>query len=360
VILEFSDFDTVLGGWAGQAIPKHVVELNYQTTRTTTVTTENINNHCLHSMADAERYYQICAQPLERLWLTLQGGLGTTTAAISSSTAFHQQQRQQQQQQQQELAQSRVIVVHPDFILNRFWKLAVCRILQDVCGVTRIVFQPVLSVIPQALQFCYCPSSSSSNSANAMMIIHVSAAQIQCMVHSNGYGLDYTYQSISSTTTATTSITQTIPSTTVEEFIQVQRNMVLQENNNSFPPLFIALCKSLEATPMELRKEVISNLIFTGHIVVPQFGYMVSKRLYEFLTDHDEVESTIEEEKKTSGIETSEMVYTNVPVNRKLLRPLAKYVGMLDLEQVAPQNLSFLGASAWAEHSNHIEWTHLS
>jgi hypothetical protein len=350
VILEFSDFDTVSGGWAGQAVPKHVVELR----KKRTMPGNKDYYYHLHSMEDAERYYQLCAQPLERLWLTLHGGLGgaTSTASASSSTAF-----QQQKQQQQELAQPRVVIIHPDFILNRFWKLAVCRILQDICGVTRIAFQPVLSVIPQALQYCWTSSSNSSTtttSTAAMMIIHVSAAQVQCMVHANGYALDYTYQSI-----GTVLSTEQVPPSTVEDLYDAQRNMVLPDHSSL--SLLIALCRSLEATPMELRKEVISNLIFTGHVVLPRFGQLVSKRLYEFLAQEAQEEGTGDEEKKSSGsmeLATSPVVtYTHIPVHRKLLHPLAKHVGMLDLKNVAPQQLSFLGASVWAEHSKHIEWT---
>lgn len=293
ILLQFSAHHTVTAGHVGSLGPKHTVEIPIVTLSAT-------------SSAAAEEYYQLYAAPIERL-VHLVGGSG----------------------------RSRVVVLHcQGLYANRHWKMGISRLLQDVLNFSAVSFQSALQMVPFAITTPSTPAVSLS--------VLVSAVDAQCMIYANGYTLDYTYQSCSYKTDEEAS-----NPTTVGELRALQEGL-LSGNSSS---LVKALSHSLIKCPVQLRKQAIHNLLVAGTVLVDNFGVKVAKKLYDFLT----VDEAIPGDDLPSQDEETEVklplfvVYTEVPINRKMLRPLVDDIAVIDFGGRS-EILPWLGASIWAHY----------
>ena len=126
-----------------------------------------------------------------------------------------------------------------------------------------------------------------------------------------------------------------------------------ETNPNS---LIMTLLKCLSTCPTDLRKDVISNLVFAGDamVLVPDLARQVRNRLIAILN-----RTAVSFDKES----TSDM--TVVPIDCKPLEPLVLSVAVTTTAPVRPDLVSWVGASVWATvwHRRHddddggVRWT---
>lgn len=109
-----------------------------------------------------------------------------------------------------------------------------------------------------------------------------------------------------------------------------------EANPNS---LMMALLKCLTACPTDLKRDVVSNLVFVGDtmVLVPDLARRVRDRLIAVLN-----KSAVSFEEEP----VSEL--TVVPPECSALAPLASYVAVTSTAPLRPDLVSWVGGSVWA------------
>lgn len=128
-----------------------------------------------------------------------------------------------------------------------------------------------------------------------------------------------------------------------------------ETNPNS---LMMALLKCLETCPTDLKREVVSNLVFCGDgmVLVPDLARRVRNRLVGILN-------------KTAESFSQEPVsdFTVVPPECSHLEPLSSSVAVTSTAPLRPDLVSWMGASVWAtlwlrhhdsENDLNVQWTY--
>lgn len=360
-------------GHVGQSRFKHIVEvlprkmttscnLVVPKTNATNLDTKNpdeMQNCVTVDATTAETYYRIYADTIEHVFHLLG----------------------------QDSKERRVIILH-DFGLyvQRTWKTAITRILQDIIGTQAVSFHPALSMIP----FAFSPTPKN----NAMLIIFVTLNEAHCIVFADNMVLEYTYQTCGYPKAALDTIREKMSSSeynvlSVADLRQMQSTWItsnIHENlQNPTTSLIIAILKTLEACPRQLRLAAIHNLVFAGSIIDSSFGLQVAKRLEEMLKLYPE--NNVEKTKQESTPPTREKgdgdaiapdsassdtsknnTWTYRPFNFKALSPLVDHIAVVQFfqHQIRPDLLSWLGASVWAKHwheqdpdSTQLKWQSL-
>lgn len=298
IILQFSAHHTVAAGHVGSVAPKHLAELPVPLLPAT-------------SSGAAEEYYQLYAFPIERL-VRLLGGSGGTNAS------------------------QRVVVLHCQGLFpNRHWKRGMSRILQDLLNVSMVSFQSALHMVPFAL----CTPSTPA----VLLSVFVSASEAQCMVYASGHTLEYTFQCCGFYGEHEAKPTST------GDLRMLQQGWLSTESC-----LVRAIFHSLELCPVQLRKQAIHNLVFAGTLLVDDFGAKIALKLHEFLTydyprDAPSKPEGDNEAVKTTDIASSPIVFTEIPLNRKLMRPLAEHIALVGIRG-RYELLPWMGASIWANY----------
>lgn len=340
IIVYFSSHQTIMVGYDNVPQPRHIAELP-SPTNTIAVTMPR-------SLKDAEIIFQYYSSSIERL-IHLLGGANpnavtTVTSGATTST------------------KNRYIILHDYGIyVNRYWKLAIMRIMYDVCNATYISFLSTIHMIPFSIVSPLPVShahdgtqsqSSPSTSTSVVMSIFITRNDAQCMIYANGHQLDYTYQCCeynSADDTLTQDITINVvkdkcaDNTTlmVDDLRQRQQQWLLSTTS----PLIYAIASCIEKCPVSIRKEAVQNLYFSGTILVHEFQDKVALLLYHYLTrdnytnDIDESISTTTpppphvtdvEVTRTSPNTTMMIQFTQIPINLALLRPLAPFIAIIE------------------------------
>jgi actin-related protein len=120
--------------------------------------------------------------------------------------------------------------------------------------------------------------------------------------------------------------------------------------------IMMALMKCLDACPRDVRKDVVSNLVFCGEtlVLVPDLGRRLSQRLIALLN-----------KSATSFDEEPVSELTVVPTEWSHLSPLSSCVAVTSTAPLRPDLVSWVGASLWAtvwhrhddESDAHAKWT---
>jgi actin-related protein len=129
----------------------------------------------------------------------------------------------------------------------------------------------------------------------------------------------------------------------------------LDENNAE--SIIIAVVKCLEASSMEVRRDVISNLVFCGDamVLVPDLSRRVVERLRNIL------------DQKAEPLEGPTSDLTLVQPSFKNLAPLASAIRTVSTSPHRPDTVSWIGASLWSttrhrhdDEDAHVDWTFAS
>ena len=347
IIIYFSSHHTVMVGYDNVPQPRHMAELPFPSNRTVMTMPR--------SLKDSEIIFQYFSSTIERLIHLLGGGSpnaasttagGSTTGSSSNNTTSR-------------LYKNRYIVLHEyGLFMNRYWKLAIMRILYDVCHATYISFLSTIHMIPFSI---VSPStvallhddgkgskSASSVSTSVILSVHITRNDAQCMIYANGYELEYTYQSCEYCTDDEANIDKNHDETVMVDDVRKRQEQWLC---SSASPLIYAIALCIEKCPVASRKAAIQNIYFSGTLLVHGFQEKVVLLLYEFLTrdiqsnlfpqgsdidnSDEEITRTVDDDEvtRTSPNTTMTIQFTQIPINRTLLRPLAPYIAMIENNQ---------------------------
>jgi hypothetical protein len=233
--------------------------------------------------------------------------------------------------QQESSKDRKVIVLTPDAVLvsrdvRRTWTEALVRILLEAVGVPAVCVQPTLAVLPYAFPML-----------STLLVVHVTSTEAACFVHSNDRSLPYTLQSL--------------PLDGDDGNSKEGR-----PDEASWPTegLLTALLKTLEATPLDVRRAAVHNLVFTGEATLkrPDGPLRVAQALQKTLQ-----QGQLPEHEGSPAAGPYPQVLGRVPVSLPALQPLASAVGLIDTTRSSPSMgsyradlLSWLGATLWASH----------
>jgi len=314
VILSFSAHDTVELGYADAARPQHTVAL------------PPLPFTSPRNARDAQILFQRYAAPLSQAWSRLG-----VVAKGSSDTAPR-----------------RVVVLHPQGLyVNRYWKVAVCRILSNVLLLAAsnpqaavVSFVSTVQMVPWAVL-----SPQKQNDAVTLTVC-LSACEVQCMVHACGHSLEYTYQSCaySSSPAAGKQPNNTSRPQTVGDLRKRQEQLLLGAPS----PIVTAVGQTLVQCPVPLRRAAAHNLVVAGTVVVPDFGRRLARQLHSFFLRDDDNDDEAKQDSKSSSDIDAGVVWTEVPLPKQRLRPLAEHICLVETTAVAPDALPWLGTSLWA------------
>jgi len=326
VLLYFSAHDTAEIGYAdannnSNSRPKHVVPLPPL-------------QSLPQSASDAHALFLQYAQPLADLMGRLLG----------------KNDHKQQQQKQQYNSGRRVVVLHAQGLyLNRWWRLAVARILHNVIGLPlqrpMVAFVSTLQVVPM-LVLPGLNGSNTNTTCCCCLTVCLTATEVQCMVYAMGHSLDYTYQSCGYSLWDDDPVNNSRPPRTVQELQSRQRQLLSSNNDNLL--LIRALCQSLLECPVALRRAAIHNIVVAGTVVAapPDWGTQLARHLYHYLDNEQEAEDESKQDSK-SEVPSNAVVWTGVPVNKTALRPLREHIAVIDFAGTAPSALPWVAASLW-------------
>lgn len=401
VLLQFSAHHTVAAGFVGAVNPKHIVELPAVANpmQSSSCTTRSNGNSTAPSTRNlAEEYFHQYAAPLERVVHLLGAGGSSNSSGLTNTSSNNVR---------------RVVVVHSHGLhLERFWKLAISRILCDVLNFSSCSFQSALQMLPFALTTAPAMSPTSSSleqsAPQVLLTVFVSANEAQCMVYAAGHLLEYTFQSCGYDDHETTpmglhqlqqqkqneqSIHDTVSPTLrrsqkIGELRKLQMAWLspiegdekITRNHHVHNLALIRLvCTSLLSCPLALRKRAIQNILVAGTVLVDDFAIQLAKKLFSFLTLNDDdvrKSSAPSSEQRTSEsgiiadddadndddtaltaatasslnistVHASEnAIYTEIPLTRKMLRPLAEHVAVVAYGSRS-ELMPWLGASIW-------------
>lgn len=246
----------------------------------------------------------------------------------------------------------RVIIIHPGLYVQRYWKIAMTRILQEIIGTPAVSFQSSISMIP----FAFPPTSNN----NTLLLIHITLQEAQCMIFADKLVLEYTYQACGYPESVRKD-RDGIKSTPSLLDVTKMQDAWINDETDETNSLICLILKTLEACPRQLRLYAIHSMVFSGNIVDPYFSLMIAKKLEATLKSDDSNTSTTTsaDESKPMDANNQEEIRENnksrwsyVPFNQKLLMPLADHISVVQFtpQHIRPDLLPWIGASAWANH----------
>jgi hypothetical protein len=232
--------------------------------------------------------------------------------------------------QQESSKDRKVIVLTPDAVLEprdvrRTWTEALVRILLEAVGVPAVCVQPTLAVLPYAFPML-----------STLLVVHVTSTEAACFVHSHDRSLPYTLQSFP-----------------LDDDGDQPKDGRPDEAAWPTEALLTALLKTLETTPLDVRRAAAHNLVFTGEALLsrPDGPLCVAQALQKALQQGQMPENGASPEAWPYP-----QVLGRVPVSLPALQPLASAVGLIDTTRSTSMGsyradlLSWLGATLWASH----------
>ncbi|KAL3936503.1 MAG: hypothetical protein SGBAC_008189 [Bacillariaceae sp.] len=177
------------------------------------------------------------------------------------------------------------------------------------------------------------------------LIVHVSKEETVCVCHSDGHVLPYTYQSVPVgyqhlVETKAEQGEETKDHKLQLEWTPYMDDLFLNENNPN--SAVVAVLKTMEDCPRDVRHNCVSNIVFAGEgvLLFPDLSRRVIQR----------VKSILEGDPVPLNLVTAESqeVMTHTPVDTKNLTALAPKLQLVSTHPNRPDWISWMGASLWA------------
>ena len=261
----------------------------------------------------------------------------------------------------------RVVLIGPPY-MERTWEVVVLRGLWNL-GVPAVVLVNSLETVPIAMGW------------SRGMVVQVGMTETWCMAHADGHALKNTLQgryyvgvashALSCAEGIKTFIVLTLlcyfrpvvqsgynSAAKVDGTVHTSWTTDMDKhwlNERNPESILMAVVKCLEASSIEVRRDLISNIVFCGDaiVLVPDIGRRVIERLRSILQHQTE----ILEEEPTSDL-------TIVPGSFTSLAPLAIAAQAISTLPHQPDTISWIGASLWAtirhhhdDEDAHVSWT---
>jgi hypothetical protein len=222
----------------------------------------------------------------------------------------------------------RVICVHSEYP-QKSWEAALKQIFWNR-GVPALTFVSSMEMVPVAQGW------------KRGLVVKVSREEAVCVAHVDGHMLSYTYQSVPCGYKSVVEDDSIIHTNWNDKMDHLWLD---EQNPNS---LVVALLKCLEACPRDVRRYVISNIVFSGDalVLVPDVGRRVTKRLKSIMEGNSIRLEDSSEQPREEGDDPA--LLTVVPIRMSSLKSLAD---QLSVNTCAPHRadlISWVGASLWA------------
>jgi len=186
------------------------------------------------------------------------------------------------------------------------------------------------------------------------LAVNVTREEAYCVCLSDGYFLPYTYQMVPSGGYKSWLRRQT--KNGVTQYVLPQQPTDSAEGTNdddaSVSSLVVAVLACLQKCPLDLRLDVVSNVVFCGDgvAVLPNLPRRVMKRVRDILksenTDADETRNDKEANVALSML--TDTNYGSVPLDVTSLKPLASSVALTSCAPYRADWICWVGASLWA------------
>jgi hypothetical protein len=169
------------------------------------------------------------------------------------------------------------------------------------------------------------------------LIVHVSRNETVSVCHADGHVLPFTYQNVPVGYDKLFSEDKDKVSTA---FTPEMEQLLLNENNPN--SAVVAVLKTLEECPRDIRPFCASNIVFCGEGVAlfPDIARRVVQRVKAILEGNQTPLDLVTND--------DDALMTTVPVNTKALLPLASKINLNSTQPYRPDWISWVGASLWA------------
>jgi hypothetical protein len=206
----------------------------------------------------------------------------------------------------------------------------------------------------------------------ASLIVHMTRRAAVCVAFAHGHLLSFTYQTVpilwnntQEALDAETTIADDTETPITHWNVKGWQDAVLptsyQESilcHTTHPfSLVVAIQECLKAAPRDIRRDLVSHLLFTGEMIVlfPQLGSHVARALQDSLRGStksvsDKPDTTADETLVTESLVHPGFSLCTSANNTQILAPLADHVRVLDTGIYRPDQLAWLGASLWTSY----------
>eukprot|EP00429_Kryptoperidinium_foliaceum_P024680 CAMPEP_0176135414 /NCGR_PEP_ID=MMETSP0120_2-20121206/68695_1 /TAXON_ID=160619 /ORGANISM="Kryptoperidinium foliaceum, Strain CCMP 1326" /LENGTH=359 /DNA_ID=CAMNT_0017471123 /DNA_START=134 /DNA_END=1213 /DNA_ORIENTATION=+ len=192
------------------------------------------------------------------------------------------------------------------------------------------------------------------------LIVQIQADEATCVCHCDGHMLPWSFQSV--VECGYTKLLNDPQKLQTEWTAHMDYHLLDHVHNPN--SLVVAILKSLEACPRDLRMQVIHHLQFCGEgmLIFPDLGRRVAQRLEQILEGQEVEASPLEESSSEEKKSTDQPMQMALPVNLQTLRPLASQLRLISCQPHRPDFLAYtsacLYASTWNryEEAGRIEW----
>eukprot|EP00531_Pseudo-nitzschia_arenysensis_P000779 CAMPEP_0116153502 /NCGR_PEP_ID=MMETSP0329-20121206/21281_1 /TAXON_ID=697910 /ORGANISM="Pseudo-nitzschia arenysensis, Strain B593" /LENGTH=961 /DNA_ID=CAMNT_0003650419 /DNA_START=55 /DNA_END=2937 /DNA_ORIENTATION=- len=205
------------------------------------------------------------------------------------------------------------------------------------------------------------------------LAVNITREEAYCVCLADGYTLPFTYQMVPSggykhwlrLSQTTNGVTEyVLPSTSTSTSTSSTTSSTTDDNDDpSISALVVAILACLQKCPVDLRMNVVSNVVFCGDgvLLLPDLPRRVMKRVRDILQDADNNNNNDNNDNNNNnnnGDETRNdkdalpsipnTSFGSIPLNVANLQPLASSVGLTSCEPYRPDWICWVGASLWA------------
>ena len=183
------------------------------------------------------------------------------------------------------------------------------------------------------------------------LAVNVSREEAYCVCLADGYTLPYTYQMVTSGGYKNWLHPQ-IKNGVTEYILSGHSKAGMNDNDPSFSSLVVAVLACLQKCPIDLRLNVVSNVVFCGDGVhlLPDLPRRVMKRVRDILRSEnkDNNETRNDKDANASVSTIPNTTYGSAPLNVANLQALASSVALTSCAPYRADWICWVGASLWA------------
>lgn len=184
------------------------------------------------------------------------------------------------------------------------------------------------------------------------LAINITREEAYCVCLADGYTLPFTYQMVPSGGYKNWLRPQTKNGVT-EYVLPEKPKDGISDNDPSISSLVVAVLACLQKCPVDLRLNVVSNVVFCGDgvLLLPDLSRRVMKRVRDILqnaNNKDSDETRNDKDARASVPSIPSATFGSAPLNVTNLQPLASSVALTSCEPYRPDWICWVGASLWA------------
>jgi hypothetical protein len=186
------------------------------------------------------------------------------------------------------------------------------------------------------------------------LAVNVTREEAYCVCLADGYTLPYTYQMVPSGGYKNWLHPQTKNGVTEYVLPEQPKDPKDDKNDNdpSISSLVVAILVCLQKCPLDLRLNVVSNVVFCGDgvLLLPDLPRRVMKRVRDILrSENKDADETRNGKDANASLSTiPDTSFGSVPLDVTGLRALASSVALISCAPYRADSICWVGASLWA------------